>query len=74
MGALNSKCPVKGCTNVKASYQLTCVIHWRKVPRATQAKVYKLFREAPGSPEQRSTCFSILNILNEGIPEGSKWP
>lgn len=76
---MNVKCPIIRCTNQMEPWHLTCPFHWRQVPKKTQVKLYKLFKEAQGSDEHRRVSFAILDILNTGaqrggVQEGAAWP
>lgn len=70
----DAKCPVVGCGRKKADWHLTCAPCWRRVPKQTQAKIYRLYRDQPGGDDHRLACFTALDILNAGVPEGSVWP
>lgn len=58
------KCPVLHCTHAKEQWHLVCIHHWKRVNRFTQACLYRLYREAPGSEAHRKLCFEILGSLN----------
>lgn len=53
-------CPVRGCGGRRTAWQVLCARHWWRVPSALRRRVWRLYRDAPGSPEH-------LQVLDEAV-------
>ncbi len=55
------KCFAPGCKALVPLFRLTCGKHWRKIPKALQARVYIEFRSEGGA--RPATLREVLDVL-----------
>ncbi len=62
------KCPVVGCTRLKATYQVCCRAHWKEVPALLRHEIWMLYKAAPGSVAHRAAVLAAIQEINARQP------
>lgn len=53
-------CPVPGCRRTMGATHILCATHWYQVPKVERDRIWKLYRESPGSVAHRR---AVLNAI-----------
>jgi len=65
------KCPINKCKEVIHKDKLTCLEHWRMVPKRAQMKLYRLWKYRNESKEAREThrnfALTLIKDLHAAI-------
>lgn len=58
-------CPVRACTGKRKEWQLVCLGHWRRVPKALRDEIWRLYQNERGSAAHLAAISAALRLLNE---------
>jgi len=65
------RCLVRSCDQNRADGQLFCRPHWYALPAELRGRIWRLFRNQPGSKEHRAAVLEAIRLANQQAKERS---